>query len=94
MDGVGSSVQSLCYTYVDSAMAGTDFVMSSVTYTLNEGDSGGQRCLDIMILSGELGVEADKVFHIMLSVSAEDNHDINITNTRTEVFIHDGIKLT
>ena len=78
---------------VGSAMASTDFVMSNVSYMLNEGDGRGQRCLDVMILGGELGIEADKVFHVVLSVSAVDDHDIIIGNNRTEVIIHDGIKI-
>ena len=67
-----------------------DFVTSSVSHTLNTGYSGGQVCIDVMILSGEEGIEADKLFQVIVSASPTDN--IIFGNTRTNIIIHDGIK--
>ena len=72
-----------------SAKAGTDFVTTSTTHTVNAGFIGGQRCLEIKLLSEE-GLEADKSFFVQLTIVP--NNDIRLANDRTEVIIYDGIK--
>lgn len=72
------------------ALFNTDYMWSSAARILNAGYSGGQECLDIMILGGELGFEADKAFQVMVTTHPLDN--IVFRNNRTDVIIHDGIE--
>ena len=70
-------------------MAGTDFVNSSAVFSFLAGDHRSrQRCLDVRILGGEFALEADKVFHVQVSTSTQQ--DIIFGNSRTEVIIYDG----
>ena len=71
-------------------MAGNDFVRTVAHQALSAGYRGGHLCMDVMIIEGELGVEADKIFHVV--VSAFPDNGIYFGNARTEVVIHDGIK--
>ena len=83
----------LCYAhaYVATALAGIDFVMSTITHEFNAGDGGGYlRCLDVMILGGEVGLEEDKVF--MVSLTTNGSNSVVLGNAITEIIIHDGMK--